>query len=180
MITLQQLKKITPTTPDKTIDKFLPHLNTKLPKYGIDTPVEKASFLAQILHESGGLKWVKEIWGPTAAQKRYEGRLDLGNTEPGDGKRFLGRGLIQLTGRKNYERMSLELFGDLRLLDEPELLEQPEYAVESACVYWKWRNIDRFDDDLDINKETRLVNGGVNGLKDRQLYFDRAIQTIIP
>jgi putative chitinase len=180
MITLQQLKKISPTTPDKTLYKFLPHINSKLPKYGIDSPVEKASFLAQVLHESGGFKWLKEIWGPTPAQKRYEGRVDLGNTQPGDGKKFSGRGLIQLTGRRNYELMSLELFGDKRLLETPELIEQPEYAVESACVYWKWRNLDKHDDDLLINKETRLVNGGVNGLKDRQLYFDRAIQTFIP
>lgn len=180
MITLQQLKKISPATSEKILNRYLPHINTKLSKYGIDTPVEKASFLAQVLHESGGFKWVKEIWGPTAAQKRYEGRKDLGNTQPGDGKKFLGRGLIQLTGRSNYERMSLELFGDKRLLDTPELLEQPEYAVESACVYWKWRNLDRFDDDLIIREETRLINGGFNGLKDRQLYFDRAIQTFIP
>ena len=176
IITRQQLKAITPSTPDSRIDTFIPHLNNYLPKYGIDTPNEVAAFLAQVLHESGGLKWLREIWGPTAAQSRYEGRKDLGNTVKGDGKKFLGRGLIQLTGRANYERMSKDMFGDNRLLNTPDLLATPEYAVKSACIYWKWRNMDAIDDDTNIKDETKRVNGGYNGLADRQQYFDRALK----
>jgi putative chitinase len=176
MITRDQLKQITPSTPDTRIDAFIHHLNTYMPLYGIDTPNEIASFLAQVLHESGGLKWLREIWGPTPAQAKYEGRKDLGNTVRGDGKKFMGRGLIQLTGRANYARMSKDMFGDDRLLQTPDLLSTAEYAVKSACIYWQWRKMDLIDDDLDIKAETKAVNGGYNGMADRQQYFNRAIQ----
>lgn len=82
----------------------VPALNRAMERCQINTPAHQAAFLAQIGHESGQLKWVKEIWGPTPAQSCYEGRKDLGNTEPGDGRQFFGRGLIQVTGRENYRR----------------------------------------------------------------------------
>ena len=176
ILTVEQLKKISPSTSEARIDTFIHHLNVYLPIYGIDTPNEVASFLAQVLHESGGLKWLREIWGPTAAQSKYEGRADLGNTVRGDGKKFMGRGLIQLTGRANYLKMSMEMFNDDRLVRNPDLLSTAEYAVLSACIYWKWRKMDLIDDDKNIKDETKRVNGGVNGLADRQQYFDRAIQ----
>lgn len=178
MITAEQLKLISPGTPLERCQQFVPHLNKYCPLYAIDTPIELATFLSQILHESGGLKWVREIWGPTAAQSRYEGRKDLGNVEKGDGKKFMGRGLIQLTGRHNYRLMSREMFGDDRLITNPEILASPEYATLSACIYWKWKKLDRFDDDKDISKETRLVNGGFNGFEDRKKYFDRAVMVL--
>jgi putative chitinase len=178
MLTTEQLKKISPATSLMRIDQFIHHLNAYMPQYGIDTPVEIASFLAQVLHESGGLKWLREIWGPTSAQSRYEGRADLGNTVKGDGKKFMGRGLIQLTGRANYLKMSKEMFGDDRLIHTPDLLSTAEYAVKSACIYWKWRKMDLIDDDMDIRAETKKVNGGANGLADRQQYFNRAISVL--
>lgn len=178
MLTSEQLKLISPGTPAERIDTFLPHLNKYCPAYAIDTPIEMASFLAQILHESGGLKYVREIWGPTPAQTRYEGRKDLGNVVKGDGKKFMGRGLIQLTGRNNYRQMSREIFGDDRLIDNPDILASPEYAVLSSCIYWKSRGLDKFDDDLDIRRETKMVNGGYNGQEDRQKYFDRAVMVL--
>jgi putative chitinase len=177
-ITRDQLKQISPNTPDNRIDTFIPHLNAYMPQYGIDTPNEVASFLAQVLHESGGLKWLREIWGPTSAQTKYEGRDDLGNNVKGDGKKFMGRGLIQLTGRANYTKMSKDMFGDDRLIHAPDLLSTAEYAVKSACIYWQWRKMDLIDDDMDIRAETRAVNGGSNGLIDRQKYFDRAISVL--
>ena len=90
----------------------------------------------------------------------------------------MGRGLIQLTGRVNYQKMSKEMFGDDRLLKTPDLLSTSTYAVWSACIYWKWAKMDAVDDDLSIKEETRKVNGGYNGLDDRQKYFDRAIKIL--
>jgi len=178
IITPQQLKTISPHTPDNRIDTFIHHLNVYMPEYGIDTVNEAASFLAQVLHESGGLKWLREIWGPTAAQSKYEGRADLGNVVHGDGKKFMGRGLIQLTGRANYTKMSKDMFGDNRLLEMPDLLSTAECAVKSACIYWQWRKMDLIDDDLDIRAETKKTNGGYNGLTQRQQYFDKAIAVL--
>ena len=160
------------------------------PQHGIDTSIELVSFLSQVLHETGGFKWLREIWTPTKQQLRYErdfsepwpekikGKRNylatmLGNSEKGDGKLFMGRGDIQTTGRANYMRMSKEMFGDDRLLKNPELLTAPEYAMQSACIYWKWRKLDLVDDDYKIEQETKAVNGGFNGLDDRQKYFDR-------
>jgi putative chitinase len=178
ILTPSQLKAISPGTPLDRINEFLPHLNTYLPQYGIDTPIEVASFLAQVLHESGGFKWMREIWGPTAAQLKYEGRADLGNTIKGDGKLFMGRGPIQLTGRKNYDRMSMDMFGDDRLLKNPDMLVLAQYGIWSSCIYWKWRKMDAIDDDLSIKQETKKVNGGYNGLDDRQKYFNRALTAL--
>lgn len=188
-LTPDTLKQISPGTPLDRCAEFTPHLNKYLPQYGIDAPVEVASFLSQILHESGGLKYLREIWGPTAQQNRYErdpaqpwpgprgGRnwlaYALGNEFKGDGKKFAGKGPIQITGRSNFARMSRDMFGDNRLLDNPDILATPEFGIQSACIYWKWRNMDAVDDDTDIKTETKRVNGGFNGLDDRQRYFDR-------
>lgn len=174
MITVQQLKRISPGTPIDVCEKFVPFINKYCPQYNIDNPIELCSFLSQVLHESGGFKWMREIWGPTKAQLGYEGRNDLGNTVAGDGKKFMGRGPLQITGRNNYTRMSKDMFGDERLLNTPEILAQPEYGIWSACIYWKWRNLDAVDDDNSIERETKLVNGGYNGLDDRKAYFERA------
>lgn len=103
-------------------------------KYSITVPLDLAAFLATLGVESGRLVYVKEIWGPTLAQQRYEGRVDLGNTQPGDGKRFMGRGLIQITGRRNYLLCGAGL--DLDLIAHPELLEQPDDAALSAGWFW--------------------------------------------
>jgi len=177
ILTAEQLKEISPGTPIERIKTFLPYLNEYLPKYGIDTPIEVASYLSQVMHESGGFKWLREIWGPTTAQIRYEGRKDLGNTFPGDGKKFLGRGLIQVTGRTNYLSISKSIFGDDRLIREPELLATPQYGTLSSCIYWKSRNMDVLDDDFSIREETKKVNGGYNGLNDREKYFQQALKS---
>lgn len=178
ILTAEQIKEISPSTPLERIKTFLPHLNEYLPKFGIDTPIEVSSFLAQVLHESGGLKWLREIWGPTVVQSRYEGRKDLGNVIAGDGEKFKGRGLIQVTGRANYAAISKAIFGDERLLREPEILATPQYGTLSSCIYWKSRNLDAFDDDFSIKEETKKVNGGYNGLEDREKYFQRAIKIL--
>lgn len=193
IIKLSSLQKITPGTPVARLETFLPWLNHYLPIYGIDTKNEVASFLAQVLHESGGFKWLREIWGPTSQQLKYERDFTqawpvtdkkhrnylssiLGNSEKGDGKKMAGVGILQITGRANMKRMSIEMFGDERLLTKPEILATPQYSVASACIYWKWKKLDSVDDDLKILEETKAVNGGYNGLEDRQKYFDRAIK----
>lgn len=96
-------------------------------RYGDDDPRKLAYILATAHHETGDFKWMREIWGPTAAQNRYEGRTDLGNNQPGDGKKFMGRGFVQLTGRRNYQDWSKRT--GLDLLKEPQLVQEPSVAA---------------------------------------------------
>lgn len=144
-----------------------------LPAYGIiDTPLRLANFLGQACHETGGFRFLKEIWGPTKAQKGYEGRHDLGNTQPGDGKRFMGRGIFQTTGRANYTTTGQRL--GLDLVNNPVLLETPDVAVLSACDYWDSRKLSALADAHRDDDITRKINGGVNGLAERRAYVAKA------
>ena len=155
-----------PTVPGERITALAQGAATYLPQYGIDgSPQRLIEFFAECGHETGGWQWLREMWGPTAAPRGYEGRADLGNTQPGDGKRFLGRGLIQLTGRANYQRAAEET--GLPLIRQPELLERPTEAVLAACLYWKWRGLNALADTGQSETITRRINGGTNGLADR-------------
>jgi len=145
---------------------YVEPINLTLARYGIDTPARIAAFLAQIGHESGGLRWARELWGPTLAQQRYEGRKDLGNTQPGDGRRYMGRGLIQITGRANYAAVGEALGIDC--VSAPEVLESPLYAALSAGWYWDSRRLNPLADRGDILAITRRINGRTNGLEDRR------------
>ena len=172
MITAEQLKQILPQATAANIEMYLPFLNSLLPKFGIDNNVRLAAFLAQVGHESGQLRYNKEIWGPTAAQKGYEGRKDLGNIIAGDGVKFKGRGLIQITGRANYST-----FGQTNGVDcinNPSLLELPEYAVMTACWFWQKNNLNKYADSGDFKTLTKRINGGYNGLEDRIQIWERA------
>jgi putative chitinase len=138
-------------------------------QYEIDTPLRLAAFMAQIGVESGRLLYTREIWGPTSAQTGYEGRKDLGNTQPGDGKRFMGRGLIQITGRHNYTVAAAAL--NLDLLNHPELLEQPNDAALSAAWWWSSHGLNALADAGDFQIITRRINGGLTAYSERlQLY----------
>ncbi|WP_122518144.1 glycoside hydrolase family 19 protein [Pseudomonas viridiflava] len=174
-ITAQQLLKILPNAGAK-VGVFVPALNTAMGKYQIITLERIAAFLAQIGHESGQLRYVREIWGPTAQQLGYEGREDLGNTVAGDGSKYRGRGLIQITGRANYAECG-EALG-LDLISHPELLEQPEHAAMSAAWYWSSRGLNSLADKGDFLQITRRINGGTNGLADRQALYDRALKVL--
>lgn len=126
-------------------------------KYAITAPLDVAAFLATVGVESGRLVYVKEIWGPTPPQLRYEGRADLGNTQPGDGKRFMGRGLIQITGRRNYLLCGTGL--DLDLIAHPELLEQPNDAALSAGWFWHNNKLSALAGDfLAVSRAVNLGN----------------------
>ncbi|WP_454763393.1 glycoside hydrolase family 19 protein [Cupriavidus campinensis] len=171
MITTAILRAIMPGA-GRRAEVFALPLAEAAQRFDIATPARLAAWLAQVAHESGQLLYTREIWGPTPAQLRYEGRADLGNTHPGDGKRFMGRGLIQITGRKNYLLCGLGLGLDLVVM--PALLEQPDAAAASAGWYWQAHNLNRFADADDFVGLTRAINGGTNGLADRQQFWARA------
>jgi putative chitinase len=147
-------------------------LDQYCPQYSINTPLRLAHFLAQACHETEGFRFLKEIWGPTPAQKRYEGRDDLGNVRPGDGRLYCGRGIFQLTGRANYARIGAALALPLKV--EPELAADPQISVKIACHYWMTHGINAPADADNINIVTRLINGGSNGLDDRKACLAKA------
>jgi putative chitinase len=139
--------------------------------YEIDTPLRQAHFLAQIGHESGALRYTAEL----ASGQGYEGRADLGNTHQGDGPRFKGRGLIQLTGRANYA-----LYGQAKgrnFVDGDayeHIATDPQLAVDVACWFWQRNHINQLADADDVAAVTRRVNGGLNGFDERKDYLARS------
>lgn len=145
-------------------------------RYGITNPTERAHFLSQCAHESGGFRWKKEF----ASGKAYEGRKDLGNTQTGDGVKFKGRGYIQITGRANYQKYQnyLKSIGSkVDIMTNPATLETNYFAADSACYWWKFlsRNISGLakagTSPANVQAVTKRVNGGTNGIADRQARF---------
>lgn len=167
MLLLEQLEAIMPNG-KRRLPEFVDAFNETLEEFEIDTPERQAMFIAQVAHESGELRYMREL----ASGALYEGRKDLGNTEPGDGVRFKGRGLIQITGRANYQACGDAL--GLDLINEPELLEQLPDACRSAGWFWQSRKLNEVADTGDFIKVTRRINGGTNGLADRRKFWERA------
>ena len=172
-MTLQQIKSATGSTANNA-QKFLDAINETCEKFSINTPIRQLCFLSQVGHESGGLYYTKEI----ASGKAYEGRKDLGNIEPGDGVKFKGRGLIQITGKYNYAAVGLALGNDF--VNNPLVLEKLPYCALSAGWFWNNKNLNAIADKIDISKPidtgtnkdyfialTKKINGGTNGLADR-------------
>ena len=151
----QTLKRIMPYASDANIDKYISHLNDTMKQFSIDTPLRQAHFLAQ----SG---------------EAYEGRKDLGNTSPGDGVKYKGRGLIQLTGKANYKAFDDYTHGVYNLLEHPERVEQPDLATMVAGWFWDKNNLNRYADQDDARKVTKIINGGYNGLDDRLNFLKQA------
>ncbi|QVM98405.1 glycoside hydrolase family 19 protein [Pseudomonas sp. SORT22] len=180
-ITAQQLLQILPNA-GKQAGVFVPGLNATMGKYAIITRLRMAAFIAQIGHESGQLRYVRELGGDTYLAKYDTGRLAqrLGNTPEadGDGQKYRGRGLIQVTGRANYQACSEALFGDSRLLNTPELLEQPVYAAMSAGWFWQRSGLNSLADKGDFLAITKKINGGTNGLADREELYERALKVL--
>lgn len=173
MITKQTLKNIAPYANDKIISDLEHYFDKYLQKYKINTYLRICHFLAQCAHESAGFRTLEEY----ASGAAYEGRRDLGNVNPGDGKRYKGRGIIQLTGRANYRTFGQRLGYPLE--DNPILAMSPEISVQTACEYWNSRNLSTYADLDDVLTITRKINGGTNGLEDRRSYLAKA-KTIIP
>ncbi len=187
MVTSDHLRAIMPGLSERRRAQFLPFLQTAMAEFAVERPARAAAFLAQLAHESGQLRFMEEIWGPTDAQRRYEPpstlATRLGNTEPGDGKRFKGRGPIQITGRANYRR-----FGDLLGLDliaNPPRAAEADVAFRIAGLYWQKKGLNELADlvTADAFREiTRRINGGLNGLADRERFYAaaRAVLGVTP
>jgi putative chitinase len=159
-------------------EKYADPLTATMREYAINTRERQAAFLAQVGHESGGLRYTTELWGPTPAQKRYEGRKDLGNTQKGDGAKFRGHGLIQVTGRHNHARVRDRLrkrFTDVPDFESmPLVLALPVWAAFSAGDYWDDKNLNPLADAGDFETITRKINGGINGWVDRLTRYENA------
>jgi len=173
IITITDLSEIMPQAAHWRIEAFIGGINNAFSEFEINTPMRAAQFLAQIACESIQLTYTAEL----ASGARYEGRADLGNTQPGDGTKFKGRGLIQVTGRANYTACGHAL--GLPLLDHPELLELPTYAARSAGWFWRSHGCNELADTGDVKAVTRRVNGGYNNLSDRTTFFERARKVLL-
>ena len=167
LITEQQLKKIYPSIKKDKLELYVKAFNNVFPAYGINTPRRIAAFLGQVGVESGELKYDKELaskYNKKDVGNRfepigtlYEGRKNLGNTQVGDGPKFIGRGILQLTGRANYTNMSKKLGVDL--VNNPELACDPEISTKIACEYFKERKLLELADEWNLDEITRKVNG---------------------
>lgn len=163
MITLEKLQLAFPRGKEWILQGVVDYQES-LADYGIDTDLRRQHLLAQLAHESDGFRTTTEY----ASGAAYEGRRDLGNVHPGDGKRYRGRGLIQLTGRANYVAYSYLFPGD-DIVETPEIVAQFPYAWEVSIAYWSRKNLNKYADLDDIVTITRRINGGLNGLEDRKL-----------
>ena len=170
------------TMPDSgtRADAYAPILLEHMQTFAITGTKRITAFLATIAEESGELRWTRELWGPTEAQLRYEppGEKadELGNTQPGDGFRFRGRGLIQITGRGGYQAASDALGVDF--VGDPTLMQAPDGAALTACWWWQAHGCNELADIPDFKAVTRRVNGGLTHFDRRKAYYDRAIAAL--
>lgn len=175
-ITREQLLKVMPTAKNR-VDKYLVFINRYAAEFNITTSLRMAHYLAQIAHESAELKYTKEL----ASGAKYDtGKLAvlLGNTPvaDGDGQRYKGRGLIQLTGKANYK--AYKEYCGFDVVTKPELLEQPLGATRSSMWFWQTHGLNALADKDDVKAVTKRINGGYNGLSSRTKYLARAKKTL--
>jgi putative chitinase len=180
MLTDTQLKTIMPTMPAARRSLFLAPLNQTMQAYTISNTLRAAAFLGQLAHESGEFRYMEELWGPTAQQLRYEPpsalATKLGNTQAGDGKRFKGRGPIQITGRANYARYGALL--GLNLVAQPELVASPGVGLSAAGMFWRTNGLNALAELGDYREITRRINGGYTGWEERLRYYELAKQVL--
>lgn len=172
MVTDDELKQIMPNCAAAKRTDYLPFIQQAMQEFEITSYLREAAFLAQLAHESGELRYMEEI----ASGSAYEGRKDLGNTQPGDGKRYKGRGPIQLTGRANYQKYG-DLLG-LDLINNPTVAATKEVGFRIAGQFWKLNGLNELADQQDFKQITKRINGGYNGLDDRTMYYNRAKQVL--
>jgi predicted chitinase len=172
VITLEVLKAVMPLLSDKKAAEFLPLLTSAMAEAGITTPQRQAAFMAQLAHESGQFRHMQEI----ADGSKYEGRRDLGNVNPGDGPLYKGRGPIQLTGRANYQAAGEALGLDLEA--NPQQVADPKVGFRTAAWYWESRGLNELADDGNFREITRRINGGFNGMADRERYHAAAKEAL--
>ncbi|MCX5495350.1 hypothetical protein OSH11_11580 [Kaistia dalseonensis] len=170
------LRALAPKGLPAILNSLAPTLGPVLAKYGIDTPLRFAHFIAQAAHETDGFKTLIEYGSEAYFNKRYGPQTSvgkrLGNIEPGDGARFRGRGIFQCTGRANYRFYGQKIGIDL--VGAPDMAAQPANSLAIACEYWKAKGLNALADRDDIEGITRKINGGLNGLADRKAYLAKA------
>jgi putative chitinase len=199
--TLDKLKKV--VHKNKELDLWYNAFNTYLPKFSITTPARVAGFVAQCQHESAdftalqenlnyGAKGLMSIFKKyyqdealakaherkpqLIANRVYSGRMGNGPEASGDGWKYRGRGLVQLTGRSNYTQCSRDLFGDDCLVDDPDLLLNPEWAILSACWFWHKNKLNDICDRGDVVLLSKRINGGTIGLADRIHHWNKCLE----
>lgn len=190
-LTLLELARAMPFAPSSRLVQHLPALVDALPEAGVTNRMRLAMYLAQLGHESGDFAYMHELPHRTpvsfcklcratgkghAAGVQYEGRKDLGNTSAGDGERYRGRGVIQLTGRYLYRQAGAAL--GLPIEAQPDLAADVAVAHRIAGWYWRRAGCNEPADHADVEACTRLINGGTNGLEDRRKRFARAVNAI--
>lgn len=168
MLTDDELRQIMPNCPASKRADYLPFIQQAMQEFEITSYLRETAFLAQLAHESAELRFMEEI----ASGAAYEGRQDLGNTQPGDGKRYKGRGPIQLTGRANYTKYG-QLLG-LDLINNPTVAATKEVGFRIAGEFWKLNGLNELADQQNFKLITKRINGGYNGLDDRTMYYERA------
>jgi putative chitinase len=201
--TVEKLHDIIPKV--KNVEEWYASMCESLPQYGINDIARVAAFIAQCAHESGGFTMLQENLNYSAkglvgtfkkyfpdetvakpyerkpekiANRVYANRMGNGDEASGEGWKFRGRGLIQLTGKSNYTKCSQAFFDDLTLLDQPEILIQPYYALNSACWFWNANKLNDLADAQDIKMMTKKINGGFIGLEDRIHHYNHAVDVL--
>lgn len=191
--------------PNTDADVWLGPINATLPHFDINTPKRIAAFLGNCAHESNEFRTLEEnlnysanglrrVWPSRfpsdevaqqyarnprkIANRAYGNRMGNGPEYTGEGWKYRGRGIIQLTGKLNYRNCSMELFGDERLVDDPDLLLQPDYALYSACWFWNKNNLSAAADRGDVVKITRVINGGMNGHEERVEFYNHMLAAL--
>lgn len=172
-ITEQQVRRIMPNAMSERVKEFVKSFNEYNELFGINTPLRTAHYIAQVAHETGELKWLEEI----ASGQQYEGRKDLGNIIPGDGRKFKGRGYIMCTGRANYQAYKDSGFCNGDLMSHPEWLAKQPGCQKASMWFWFKNNLNKWADVDDCRGVTKKINGGFNGYAQRA-YYTRVAKTV--